>query len=77
MHDPRGKRYAAYYCTVLVVVTAVVIFMTLQVIHQGPLQSIMTFFEGFFSLFMLGRNETVGKALLAHLSGIATFLRRG
>ncbi|MDE1830512.1 MAG: hypothetical protein KGI25_09335 [Thaumarchaeota archaeon] len=75
MHDPKGKRYTVYYSSVLLVVTGVVIFMTLQIIHQGLLQGAMTFFEGFFSLFMLSRNEIVGKALLAHLSGIASFLK--
>ena len=75
MHDPTGKRYAAYYASVLSVVTVVVAFMTLQVIHQGFLQGSLTFFVGFFSLFMLSRNELVGKALISHLSKIVAFAR--
>ncbi len=75
MHDPKSKRYAIYYSVVLVAVTGVVIFMTLQIIHQNPLQGSMTFFEGFFSLFMLSRNEVVGKALMSHLANISAFIR--
>lgn len=75
IHDPKSKKYTIYYSSVLVMVTGVVIFMTLQIIHQGVLQGVMTFFEGFFSLFMLGRNEKVGKSLLSHLSRIWAFVR--
>lgn len=75
MHDPKGKRYTIYYSSVLIVVTGVVMFMTLQIIHQNILQGAMTFFEGFFSLFMLSRNEAVGKAFLSHLSRISALIR--
>lgn len=75
MHDPKNKRYTIYHSSVLTIVTGVVIFMTLQIIHQNILQGASTFFEGFFTLFMLSRNEEVGKALLSHLSDIAAFIR--
>lgn len=75
MHDPKNKRYTIYHSSVLTIVTGVVIFMTLQIIHQNVLQGASTFFEGFFTLFMLSRNEEVGKALLSHLSDIAAFIR--
>jgi len=55
---------------VLVVIMGTVGFETLQVIHQAPLQAAATFFEGFFSLFMLGRHEKVGSSLLSHLSKV-------
>ena len=76
MHDPKSKKYAIYYSVVLVTVTGVVIFMTLQIIHQNVLQGSLTFFEGFFSLFMLSRNEVVGKAFLSYLSLIAASVRQ-
>lgn len=76
MHDPKGKRYTLYYSIVLIGATIVAMCMTLQLIHQNILQGGLTFFEGFFSLFMLCRNETVGKALLSHMSFIASLIRR-
>ena len=67
-HDPSTKRYIPYYATVLIAAMSVVILTQFQVIHQAPLQIAATFFEGFFSLFMLVRNEKVGNSFLAHMS---------
>ncbi|HJT10283.1 MAG TPA: hypothetical protein VJ771_05810 [Candidatus Nitrosotalea sp.] len=75
MHNPASKKYTFYHSMVLLTVTGVVIFMTFQVIHQGMLQGSLTFFEGFMSLFMLSRNEKVGKSFLSHVSGISEFTR--
>jgi hypothetical protein len=74
-HDPKTKKYAIYYSIVLVIVTATVFFTTLEYIHQTTIQSIATFFEGFFSLFMLARNDKVGKAFLSHLTRIKNILK--
>ena len=70
IHDRKSKKYVIYYSAVLVVIMGTVGFETLQVIHQAPLQAAATFFEGFFSLFMLGRHEKVGSSLLSHLSKV-------
>ncbi|MEO9278176.1 MAG: hypothetical protein ABI340_10415 [Nitrososphaera sp.] len=69
-HNPSTKKYTIYYTVVLTVVTGTVLFTTMQLIHTTYIQNTMTFFEGFFSLFMLSRNSTVGNALLAHLSAV-------
>ncbi|MGI0088106.1 MAG: hypothetical protein ACREBI_09145 [Nitrosotalea sp.] len=74
-HNPKTRRYRIYYTTVLIAVTGTVVFTTLQWIHPNPLQGTMTFFEGFFSLFMLSRNETVGNAFMSSISSIANFIR--
>ncbi|MGB6462783.1 MAG: hypothetical protein WBF38_00970 [Nitrosotalea sp.] len=74
-HNPKSKRYAVYYSAVLGIVIVVVIFMELHLIHQNLLQGTAVFFEGFFSLFMLSRNEETGKAFLSHLSGIIAFIK--
>jgi len=39
--------------------------------QQGVFQSVMVFFEGFFSLFMLSRNKKVANAFLSHLASFA------
>lgn len=67
-HNPKTRWYSTYYTGVLVVVTIVVALTTFQIIHQNILQNSMTFFEGFFSLFMLVRNEQVGNAFLRHVT---------
>jgi len=67
-HDPKTKRYIPYYSVVLIAAMVVIVLTLFQVIHQGILQNAATFFEGFFSLFMLVRNEKVGNAFLNHMS---------
>jgi hypothetical protein len=67
-HNPKTKRYIPYYSTVLIAAMVIVILTLFQVIHQSPLQIAVTFFEGFFSLFMLVRNEKIGNAFLTHMS---------
>ncbi len=74
-HNPKTRRYRIYYTVVLIGATGAAIFTTLQWIHPNPLQGTMTFFEGFFSLFMLSRNETVGNAFMSGISSIVTFIR--
>ncbi|MHB8601531.1 MAG: hypothetical protein ACYC6W_07320 [Nitrosotalea sp.] len=76
LHNPKTKKYTTYYSIVLVIVSITVFFTTLQVIHQNPLSSVMTFFEGFFSLFMLTRNEIVGKSFLTHISRIKSSIKQ-
>jgi len=75
MHSPQAKWYATYYSIIVIAASCVVVFMTLQFIHQNVLQSVMTFFEGFFSLFMLSRNEMVGKSFLLHLKNTLAFIK--
>jgi hypothetical protein len=74
-HNRKTKRYVTYYTVVLVAVVGTVVYTTITQIHQSPLQSIATFFEGFFSLFMLGRSELVEKSFLSHLSHARKFMR--
>ena len=57
-----------YYTAALLSVMGTVVFGTFHYIHQPPLLAALTFFEGFFSLFMLSRHEKVGSAFLSHLS---------
>ncbi len=66
-HNPKTRGYTTYYVIVLVVVTGVVVLTTFQIIHQNIVQNSMTFFEGYFSLFMLIRNEKTGNGFLRHV----------
>jgi hypothetical protein len=65
--NPKTKRYATYYSVVLVIVSGTILFSMFQVIHLNLLQNVMTFFEGFFSLYMLNRNKIVRTAFLSHI----------
>ncbi|MFZ0184815.1 MAG: hypothetical protein WBV92_01635 [Nitrosotalea sp.] len=72
-HNPKTRGYSTYYAIVLVIVTGVIILNTFQVIHQNIIQISMTFFEGYFSLFMLIRNEKVGSGFLRHVTYVKSF----
>lgn len=74
-HNPKTRWYSTYYAVVLVAVTATVILTMFQVIHQNIIQISMTFFEGYFSLFMIVRNEKVGNGFLRHVSYVKTFTK--
>jgi hypothetical protein len=67
-HDPKSRKYVMYYTVALIAVMGTVAFGTFHYIHQPPLLGALTFFEGFFSLFMLSRHEKVGSAFLSHMS---------
>lgn len=66
-HNPKTRWYSTYYASILVIVTITEILTMFQIIHQNILQNGLIFFEGFFSLFMLVRNEQVGNAFLRHV----------
>jgi hypothetical protein len=66
-HNPKTRWYGTYYASILVIVTITEILTMFQIIHQNILQNALIFFEGFFSLFMLVRNEQVGNAFLRHV----------
>ena len=66
-HNPRSKRYPVYYSVVLIIVCITIICINLGVIHLTIFENAAVYFEGFFSLFMLARNDQVGNAFLRHL----------
>ena len=67
LHNPEGKRYAVYYSTILVVVCGSISAMHLDLVNLSVLETGAIYFEGFFSLFMLTRNNKIGTAFLQHL----------
>ena len=68
LHNPKSRRYVVYYSSVLVIIFATGILRTVGIIYLTPMEFTSLHFEGFMSMFMLVRNETVGNAFLTHLS---------
>ena len=68
LHNPKHSKYVWYYSAVLVVIFTTGIMVNFGILHLSHIEKTMLYFEGFSSLFMLGRNEKVGNAFLAHLS---------
>lgn len=76
LHNPKNHRYAPYYFAVLLVVTIAVAIININVVNLSPVGKGSLIFEGYFSLFMLVRNEEIGKAFLFHISSLKNFLNR-
>lgn len=74
-HNPQTKGYVVYYTVVLAAVSGTVVFISLQFLQQSVFQSVMVFFEGFFSLFMIIRNKQVANQFLRHLSSLAKVIK--
>ena len=67
LHNPASKRYAIYYSTIIIIVCGTVGAMHLDVVNLSVFETAAIYFEGFFSLFMLIRNNQIGNAFLQHL----------
>ena len=68
LHDVKNKKYAMYYSGVLVIIVTTGIVSHFDLFKMSVLERSMMYFEGFFSLFMLGRHDETGKAFLLHLA---------
>lgn len=51
----------------------IAVMLEFELFKMSLLERSMTFFEGFFSLFMLARHEETGRAFLLHLSKLRFF----
>lgn len=67
LHNPEGKRYVVYYSTILIIVCGSIGVMHLEIIHLSVFETAAVYFEGFFSLFMLIRNNHIENTFLQHL----------
>ena len=73
LHDVKNRKYAIYYSGVLVSIMIIAVMLQFELFKMSLLERSMTFFEGFFSLFMLARHEETGRAFLLHLSKLRFF----
>jgi hypothetical protein len=73
-HNPKTRWYSTYYASTLIIVVITEVLTMFQVMHQNILQNALIFFEGFFSLFMLVRNEQVGSAFLIHVKYVKSLV---
>jgi hypothetical protein len=67
VYDPCNEKYVQYHCGVLAFIITVGIPMTLGIAKIPLPGAFLLFSGGFCALFMLARNDNVGKGLLSHL----------
>jgi len=67
LRDPENENYSLSYTAVLVFLITTIVPMNYGIMKLSVLESSLLFAAGFFSLFMLSRNEAVGKTFLNYL----------
>jgi hypothetical protein len=67
LRDPENENYSLSYTAVLVFLITTIVPMNYGIMRLSTLESSLLFAAGFFSLFMLSRNEAVGKTFLNYL----------
>lgn len=67
LRDPQNENYPLSYTAVLVFLITTIVPMNYGIMKLSILESSLLFAAGFFSLFMLSRNEAVGKTFLNYL----------
>ena len=67
LRDPQNENYPLYYTAVLVFLITTIVPMNYGIMKLTVLESSLLFAAGFFSLFMLSRNDAVGKTFLNYL----------
>ncbi|HEV2193454.1 MAG TPA: hypothetical protein VGR54_07560 [Nitrosopumilaceae archaeon] len=67
LYDERNEKYPIYHSGILTFIIITGIPLNLGVTKLPFLDVILLFLGGFFSLFMLARNDKVGKSFLSHL----------
>jgi len=67
LRDPQNENYPLYYTAVLVFLITTIVPMNYGIMKLSVLESSLLFVAGFFSLFMLSRNDAVGKTFLNYL----------
>ena len=67
IYDKRNEKYPIYHLGILAFIITTGIPLNLGVTKLPSVDIILLFVGGFFSLFMIARNDNVGQSFLSHL----------
>ena len=67
IYDKRNEKYPIYHLGILAFIITTGIPLNLGMTKLPPIDIILLFVGGFFSLFMIARNDNVGQSFLYHL----------
>jgi len=67
IYDKRNEKYPIYHLGILAFIITTGIPLNLGMTKLPGIDIILLFAGGFFSLFMIARNDNVGQSLLSHL----------
>ena len=72
LHNPKTRKYGIYYSVVLSSISAILILEGMNLIHLTIAEHFSTYFEGFFSLYMISRHD-IGQSFLQNLNRMGLF----
>jgi hypothetical protein len=75
LHNPKTRKYGIYYSVVLSSISAILILEGMNLIHLTIAEHFSTYFEGFFSLYMISRHD-IGQSFLQNLNHLGLFVRK-
>ncbi|HYL66558.1 MAG TPA: hypothetical protein VEU72_05345 [Nitrosopumilaceae archaeon] len=75
LHNPKTRKYGIYYSVVLSSISAILILEGMNLVHLTIAEHFSTYFEGFFSLYMISRHD-IGQSFLQNLNHLGLFVRK-
>jgi len=75
LHNPQSRKYGIYYSVVLASISIILTLEGMSMVHLSLTEHVGTFFEGFFSLYMISRHD-IGRSFLQNLNHVGLFQRK-
>jgi len=75
LHNPQSRKYGIYYSVVLASISIILTLEGMSMVHLSITEHVGTFFEGFFSLYMISRHD-IGRSFLQNLNHVGLFQRK-
>ena len=75
LHNPQSRKYGIYYSVVLASISIILTLEGMSMVHLSMTEHVGTFFEGFFSLYMISRHD-IGRSFLQNLNHVGLFQRK-
>ena len=72
LHNPQSRKYGIYYSVVLASISIILTLEGMSMVHLSITEHVGTFFEGFFSLYMISRHD-IGRSFLQNLNHLGLF----
>ncbi len=72
LHNPKSRKYGIYYSVVLASISLILILEAINLVHLTIGEHFSTYFEGFFSLYMISRHN-IGQTFLQNLNYLGLF----
>ena len=74
LHNPKTRKYGIYYSVVLSSISAILILEGMNLVHLTIAEHFSTYFEGFFSLYMISRHE-FAKSFILNFASLKFFFK--